>query len=83
MFKIKCWCNPREYDLKQTVEKVSIRFSNCGKEEMIDVDILDTIYQDIIKKIVLNTILHHVGMLRIIENHEELNMIWKYKIYIG
>ena len=22
MFKIKCWWNPREYDLKQTVEKM-------------------------------------------------------------
>ena len=38
---------------------------------MIDVDILDTTYQEIIKTFVLNKILHHVGMLWIIENHEE------------
>ena len=32
MFKIKCWWNKKEkYDQKQTVEKVSIRCSDCGK----------------------------------------------------
>ena len=46
MFKIKCWWNPSEYDLKQTVVKVAIRCSNCGKETMIYVDILDTTYQE-------------------------------------
>ena len=45
MFKIICWWNPREDDLKQTVEKNAIRCSNCGKETMIGVDILDTTYQ--------------------------------------
>ena len=35
----------KEDDEKQTVEKVSIICSNCGKETMIDVDILDTTYQ--------------------------------------
>ena len=39
---------------------------------MIDVDILDTTYQEIITSSVLNTMLHHVGMLWIIENYEEL-----------
>ena len=39
---------------------------------MIDVDILDTTYQDIITTFVLNTMLHHVGMLWIIETHEQL-----------
>ena len=39
---------------------------------MIDVDILDTTYQYIITNFVLNTMLHHVGMLWIIETHEEL-----------
>ena len=39
---------------------------------MIDVDFLDTTYQEIITTFVLNTMLHHVGMLWIIENHEEL-----------
>ena len=41
---------------------------------MIDVDHLNTIYQDIIKTFVLNKILHHVGMLWIIETHEKLKL---------
>ena len=72
MFKIKFWWNPREEDLKQTVEKVAIRCINSGNKTIIDVDILDTTYQDIINFFALNTMLHHVGMLWIIENHEEL-----------
>ena len=75
MFKIKCWYNPREYDIKNTGVKTSIRCSNCGKEKMIDVDILDTTYQYIIRTFVLNTMLHRVGMLWIIETHEQLKMI--------
>ena len=39
---------------------------------MIDVDILDTTYQDIITTFVFNTMLKHVGMLWIIETHEQL-----------
>ena len=39
---------------------------------MIDVDILNTTYQDIITTFVLNTMLHHVGMLWIFETHEQL-----------
>ena len=39
---------------------------------MIDVDNLNTTYQDIITTFVLNTILHHVSMLWIIETHEQL-----------
>ena len=35
-------------------------------------DLLETNYQEIITTFVLNTMLHHVGMLWIIENHEEL-----------
>ena len=69
MFKIKCWWNPMEDDLKQTVEKVAIRCSNCRKEIVIDVYIMDTIYQDIISNFVLNTMLHHFGMLYIIKNN--------------
>ena len=72
MFKIKCWWNQREYNLKQTVEKVAIRCSNCGKETMIGVYIFYTTYQEIITTFVLNTMLHHVDMLWIIENHEYL-----------
>ena len=39
---------------------------------MIYVDHLNTTYQDITTTCVLNTMLHHVGMLQIIETHEQL-----------
>ena len=39
---------------------------------MIDVDNMNTTYQDIITTFVLNTMLHHVGMLWTIETHEQL-----------
>ena len=39
---------------------------------MIDVDGLNTTYQDIITNFVLNTMLHRVGMLCIIATHEQL-----------
>ena len=39
---------------------------------MIDVDIFYTTYQGMIPTSVLNTMLHHVGMLWIFENNEEL-----------
>ena len=51
---------------------MAIRCIHYGKETIIDVDILDTTYQDIITTFVLNTMLHHVGMLWIIETHEQL-----------
>ena len=79
MLNIKCWWNIKEKgDLKKTVEKFAIGCSNCGKETMIDVDLLETNYQEIITNFVLNTMLHHVGMIWIIEKHEGL----KYDMYI-
>ena len=39
---------------------------------MIDVDIINTTYQDIFTTFVFNTMLHHVVMLCIIETHEQL-----------
>ena len=83
MFKIKCWYNPREDDLKHTGVKYAIICSNCGKETMIDVDHLNTTYQDIITTFLLNKMLHHVVMLWINENIKNYNMIRKYKIQIG
>ena len=44
---------------------------------MIDVDHLNNTYQDIITTFVLNKMLHHLGMLLIIETHEQL----KYDMY--
>ena len=35
-------------------------------------DLLDTTYQEIITTFVLNIMLHNVGMIWIIENHEQL-----------
>ena len=40
---------------------------------MIDVDNINTTYQYIITTFALNTMLHHVGMLWINENHKKLN----------
>ena len=42
MFKIKCWWNPKEHEIKQTAVKVAIGRSSCGKETMIDVDNINT-----------------------------------------
>ena len=63
MFKVKCLWNTREYEIKHTGIKFAIRYGNCGKETIIDVDIVNTTYQDIITTFVLNKMLHHVGML--------------------
>ena len=72
MFKIKCWLNTKEDEIKHTWVKVYIRCINCGKETMIDVDIMNTTYQDIITTFVMYTMLNYVGMLWIIEYHEQL-----------
>ena len=50
---------------------------------MIDVDILDTTHQDIITNLVLNAMLHHVGMLWIIETHKQLKYDMDKKIQNG
>ena len=71
VFKICCWYNPEEDD-QNTVENISIRYSNCGKQTMIYKDKINTTYQDIITSFVLNTVLHHVGMLFIIETNEQI-----------
>ena len=72
MFKIKFWWNPGEYEIKYTGIKITIRCGNFGKETMIYVGIMNTKYQDIITTFVLNTMLHHVGMLWINKTHEQL-----------
>ena len=73
MKKIKClWNKQGKSDLKQTVERIAKRCSNCGRETMLYVDLLVTYYQEIITTFVLNTMLHHFGMIWIIENHEDL-----------
>ena len=47
MFRIKCWYSSGEVE-KNTTEKIAKKCSNCGKETIIDIDIMNTIYQDII-----------------------------------
>ena len=71
MFKIKCWYSLGRVE-KNTAKQIAIRSNNCRKETMIDVDDLNTTYQYIFTTFVLNTILHHVGMLWVIETHEKL-----------
>ena len=71
MLKIKCWYSTGGVD-KITAEKLDIRCSNCGKETMIDLDIMNTTYHNIITTSVLDTMLHHAGILWIIETHEHL-----------
>ena len=51
---------------------MAIRSGNYGKQTMIDVDNLKTTYQYIFTTFVLNTMLHHVGMLWTIETNEQL-----------
>ena len=50
---------------------------------MIYVHIMNNNYKDIITTFVLNTILHHVGMLQIIENHEQLQYYMDIKVQVG
>ena len=71
MFKIKCWYSPGGVE-KNLTKEIAISSGNCGKETMIDVDNLNTTYQDIITTFMLNTMLHHVGMLWIIVTDEQL-----------
>ena len=72
MFKIKCWYCLGGSEIKKQNIKRAIRCSNGGKETIIELDNLNITYQDIIISFVLNTMLHHVGMLCIIETHEQL-----------
>ena len=69
---MKCWWNTRKNKIKHTGVTDAIICINCGKETIIDVDNMNTTYKYIITTIVLNKMLHHVGMLWIIENHVEL-----------
>ena len=71
MLNIKCWYSSGGAEIK-IHQKIAIRCGNFGKETMIYVNNLNTTYQDIITTFVLNTILHRVGMLWIIETHEQL-----------
>ena len=62
MFQMLFWYN-KEHDDQNNVENVAIKCSNCGKETGLYMKILNTNYKYIITSFVLNTVLHHVGML--------------------
>ena len=54
----------RLIDYKYEVEAIAIRFINCKKETGLY--LINSIFEEMITKFVLNTILYHVGMLWII-----------------
>ena len=66
-----CWYN-KGHDDKNKVGNIAIRCINCGKETMIYMNHMNTTYKDIITSFVLNAVLHHVGMLCIIETNQHL-----------
>ena len=76
MIQTRCWYN-KGHDDKNKVEHIAIRCSNCGKETMMSMDNMNTKHKDTITSFMLNTVLHHVCMLWIIETHEQL----KYYMY--
>ena len=49
------------------MENLAIRYRNCGKPTGISMNNMNTNYNDIINKFLLNTMLHHFGMSWIIE----------------
>ena len=70
MFKINFWYSLEGVE-KNTSEK-QLQGVVIAEKTMIDVDNLNITYQDIIVTFVLNTVLHHVGMLWIIETRGQL-----------
>ena len=52
--------------IENCLKDLFVRCNNGAKETMIYMDNMNTTYQDIITSFVLNTVLHHVGMLWII-----------------
>ena len=76
MFQLLFWYNKENVD-KMFVENAAIRCINCGKLTGISMKNINTNYNDIITQFLLNTMLHHVGMLWKIETNQQL----KYDIY--
>ena len=65
MFQMCFWYNKENVEL--FVENLAIRYINCGKPTGISMNNMNTNYNDIITKFLLNTMLHHFGMSWIIE----------------
>ena len=80
MFQMRFWYD-WELDDQNVVKIIAIRCSNCGKETGLSMDNINTKYKYIVTVFVFNTLLHHVGMLWIIETHEQLKYDKKKKSY--
>ena len=52
------------------LDNIVIRCSNCGKTTGLSVK--NANYKDMVTKLVLNTVLYHVGFLWIIESNQQL-----------
>ena len=51
------------------METVAIRCTNCGKETGLSMKNMNTNYNDMVPKFLLNKMLHHVGMSWMIEKN--------------
>ena len=71
MFQIRCWYN-KGHDNQNKVEHIAIRCSNCEKKTDSSMDDMNTEYNDITTSFVLNKVLHHIGMSRIIKTKKHL-----------
>ena len=71
MFQISFWYN-KGHDDQNKVEHISIKRINCGKQTGLSMDDMNTKYKAVITSFVSNTVLHHVGILRIIETNRQL-----------
>ena len=61
MSQMRFWYD-NEPDNQNDVKIIAIRFSNCGKETGLFMNIMNTNYKEIINSFVLNILLHHIGM---------------------
>ena len=71
MFQIRFWYN-KGHDDQNRVKSIAIRCIYCGKQTGLSMDNMNTKYKDIITLFVLDTVLHHVGMLWITEANKHL-----------
>ena len=81
MFQMSFWYD-KEPDDQNDVKYISIRCSNCAQETGLSMDNMNTNYKYTVTVFVSHTLLHHVGMSRIIETQEQLKYEMK-KTQIG
>ena len=72
LLKVFAMFQLRIIDDTYEVEAIAIRCINCKKETGLH--LINSTLEEMIPKLVLNAILHHVGMLWIICSNEKLNM---------